>query len=84
MALALFCYRAAHLHAMGPHVEHVAGCGAGGTELPRLTLTCSFAVRSGSQKIFQSVLVQMHWQIHMLIFDSDLSRNFLSHFCALF
>lgn len=60
MALALFCYRAAHLHARGPHVEHVAGCGAGGTELPRLTLTCSFAVRSGSQKIFQSVLVQMH------------------------
>lgn len=48
MALALFCYRAAHLHAMCPHVEHVAGRGAGGTELPRLTLTCSFAVRSGT------------------------------------
>lgn len=48
MALALFCYRAAHLHAMCPHVEHVAGRGAGGTELPHLTLTCSFAVRSGT------------------------------------
>lgn len=48
MALVLFCYHAAHLHATGPHVEHVAGHGAGGAELPHLTLTCIFAVGSGT------------------------------------